>query len=643
MKRITFSVIFSCIFISCLSALNVDSLKAVLTSLPEDTSKVNNLLEISSLLWRSKPDEAINYAEQAAELAEKTAYPEGKALALKNVGLAYYIKGEYVNVLNYWLRSLDLYKSVNDNIGVGNLLSNIGAVYFNQGDDPKALEYYLESLRVSEETGNKLRIATALTNIGAVYFNKKSTHDKAEDYYARALAVSEESGDLEAIGTCAVNLGEIYLERKDHPSALLYFNKALKALHETGGNESYVLVNIGKSYRLQGDYTNALKYQKDAYELARSKDDKLEVAISSNAIGDTYFAQGNKGKALLSYQESRKIAEEIGANTNLKDAYESLAKCYAANRNYEEAFKYQQLFDSVKDTLYNAENDRKMAGLQFQFEIEKKEAEIELLNRENELKASQIQSAKRFRNFLLVAAAFLLITVGGIAYQYRFAKKTNKIITEERNRSDKLLLNILPAETAEELKNHGSVKAKKYDFVTVLFTDFKAFTKQVENIPPEELVKSIDFYFKEFDAIFERHKLEKIKTIGDSYMCAGGLPVANETNPEDAIKAGLEILRFMEKLKIVKPEFLHLFDVRIGISTGPVIAGVVGTTKFQYDIWGDTVNVASRMETSCEVGRVNISEFTYTHVKDKFEFDYRGSIEVKNRGEIKMYYVNKIT
>ena len=639
MKKILLSFFASLILLGLIPASNIDSLKTIVETLPEDTTKTKTLLEISSLLWRTAPDDAIKYATQAEELARGINYPKGRALALKNIGLAYYIKGEYINVLNYWEQSLEAYKSINDKVGVGNLLSNIGAVYFNQGDDPKALEYYLESLRVSEETGNKLRIATALTNIGAVYFNKEETHDKAEDFYTRALTISEELQDLDAIGTSAVNLGEIYLEKEDHQQALLYFEKALSALNKTGGSESFVLTNIGKSYRLQGNYQNALKYQKNAYELAKSKDDKFEMAIALNAIGDTYFAQGNRNQALASYQESRQIAEEIGANNSLKNAYENLAKSYSSIPDYKNAFKYQKLLGTVKDTLYNIENDQKIAGLQFRFDLEKKEGEIELLNRENELKASQIQRAKIQRNFLLVAAAFLLVTVGGIAYQYRYVQKTNKIITEERNKSDNLLLNILPVETAEELKKYGAVKAKKFDFVTVLFTDFKAFTKHVENIPPEELVKSIDYYFKGFDEIFETHNLEKIKTIGDSYMCAGGLPVANKTNPVDAINAGLDILKFVEKLKEEKPDFLHLFDVRVGISTGPVISGVVGTTKFQYDIWGDTVNVASRMETSCEVGKVNISEFTYEHVKDNFEFDYRGNIEVKNRGEIKMYYV----
>ena len=636
--------IFIAIFAVLLGALpaaanGVDSLKMALKSQPADTNKVKTLLEISSLLWRSEPDSAIFYASEANGLAEKTGFPAGQALALKNIGLAYYVKGDYLNVLNFWQQSLDAYRAFNDKVGISNLLNNIGAVYFNQGDDPKALEYYLESLRVSEETGNQLRIATALTNIGAVYFNKKATYDKAGEYYLRALEMAEASGNLDAIGVSSVNLGEIYLERGDHPQALRFFEKALVALKKTGGNESFVYTNIGKSYRMRGRYEEALKYQQQGFEKAKTKDDKLEMAIALNAIGDTYFVQNLFNQALESYLKAKAIGEKIGSKTLLKNTYENIANCYSALSDYRKALDYQRLFDTIKDSLYNEENSQKLAGLQFRFDIEKKEAEISLLNQENQTKAAQIQQQKTLRNFLLAAAAFLLITMGGITYQYLFAQKTNKIISEERNKADKLLLNILPLETAEELKKYGAVKAKKYEFVTVLFTDFVAFTKHVENIAPEELVKSIDYYFKAFDAIFEKYNMEKIKTIGDSYMCAGGLPMPNETNPEDAILAGLEIIKFVESVKHDKPEHVQPFEIRIGINTGPVITGVVGTSKFQYDVWGDTVNVASRMETACEPGKINISEFTYSHVKGKFTFSQRGDIEMKNRGHIKMYYV----
>lgn len=220
---------------------------------------------------------------------------------------------------------------------------------------------------------------------------------------------------------------------------------------------------------------------------------------------------------------------------------------------------------------------------------------------------------------------------------------TSTSIHKERSRSDELLLNILPFETATELKATGKVIARKYDLVTVMFTDFKNFTKLSEQMSAEELVQEINYCYSEFDRIISNHNIEKIKTIGDSYMCAGGIPVENETHALDMVKTALEIQQFIKHHSLEKKQTKNeYFEIRIGIHTGPVIAGVVGIKKFAYDIWGDTVNTASRMETSGEAGKVNISGVTYELIKNQFNCTYRGKIEAKNKGEVDMYFVESI-
>jgi histidine kinase len=213
-------------------------------------------------------------------------------------------------------------------------------------------------------------------------------------------------------------------------------------------------------------------------------------------------------------------------------------------------------------------------------------------------------------------------------------------IESERKKSEDLLMNILPESVARELKQEGRAKPRKYEEVTVLFTDFVGFTQVAEQLDAEQLVAEIDYCFREFDRIVSRNGLEKIKTIGDAYMCAAGLPIPEENSAARAVQAALDILQFMEELKKNRAaEGRQCFEIRIGLHSGPVVAGVVGTKKFTYDIWGDTVNTASRMESSGQPGGINISGATYHLVKDLYRCEYRGRIQAKNKGEVDMYWV----
>jgi class 3 adenylate cyclase len=216
----------------------------------------------------------------------------------------------------------------------------------------------------------------------------------------------------------------------------------------------------------------------------------------------------------------------------------------------------------------------------------------------------------------------------------------NREIEDEKTRSKNLLLNILPEATAEELLKDGKASTHRYESVTVLFTDFVGFTRLAEQMSAEALIRQIDHYFHAFDSIVKRHSIEKIKTIGDAYMAVGGLPQANSTHPTDVAAAALEMIRFVGEEKKTRA---LAFDIRIGIHSGPLVAGVVGQHKFQYDIWGDTVNVAARMEQNSEAGKINISEATYALIKDKFNCISRGMIEAKNKGMIGMYFLESIS
>jgi class 3 adenylate cyclase/ligand-binding sensor domain-containing protein len=268
-------------------------------------------------------------------------------------------------------------------------------------------------------------------------------------------------------------------------------------------------------------------------------------------------------------------------------------------------------------------------------EKENKILELKVLERTAELQSANAEIVKQNQS--------LSQAYEEIRTQNQMLEEANLEISKQKSISDKLLLNILPLEIAEELKTLGKAKTKSYDLVSVMFTDFKGFTNVAEKLTPEKLVAEIDFCFSYFDDIIEKYKLEKIKTIGDAYMCAGGVPTPNRTNPIDSILAGLAIQEFMleeENKKKAKNE--PFWQLRLGIHTGPLVAGVVGNKKFAYDIWGDTVNTAARMESSGEVHKVNISEYTYELAADFFDCQFRGYVEAKNKGKIAMYFVEKI-
>jgi len=213
-------------------------------------------------------------------------------------------------------------------------------------------------------------------------------------------------------------------------------------------------------------------------------------------------------------------------------------------------------------------------------------------------------------------------------------------LNEERRKSDRLLRNVLPEAIALELKQTDRVQPVEYECATVLFTDFVGFTQIAESFTPQRVVAELDNCFSKFDGIAKRHKLEKIKTIGDSYMAVGGVPVTNKTHALDCVLAGLEIERVVSELREkATAEDRPYWQIRVGIHSGELVAGVVGSEKFSYDVWGDTVNTASRCESSGVAGRVNISSATHELVKDFFDCEYRGKVSAKNKGEIEMYFV----
>jgi class 3 adenylate cyclase len=332
---------------------------------------------------------------------------------------------------------------------------------------------------------------------------------------------------------------------------------------------------------------------------------------------------------------SLKISREIEYKINTLDNYYYAYFISRERGNLAKATGYLEQYIALNDSLYGRDSRKKLEGIAIRQRDEI--ARAQLLRKEAEVARQRIFTFAGLAGIVLTSLLLFLLY-----RNYRNQKQSNKIILQEKQRSEDLLLNILPEEIARELKSSGTSKAKAFTMVTVMFTDFKDFTRVSEKVSAELLVDEIHHCFSAFDNIIQKYKIEKIKTIGDAYMCASGLPVSTYTHATDMVRAALEIRNFMLARKKEKTERGEIpFDLRIGIHTGPVVAGIVGIKKYAYDIWGDTVNIAARMEQNSDAGKINISGSTYELVKEKFACTHRGKIEAKNKGMIDMYYLEE--
>jgi len=402
----------------------------------------------------------------------------------------------------------------------------------------------------------------------------------------------------------------------------------------------------GISYYIRNDYPRALDYYQQSLTIKEEIADREGVSITLNNIGVIHMKQGNYVQAITWGKKALILSEEINLPGVQRNACKSLYDAYKALGNDAKALEYHERIAILDNSLQAEETAKKLQQMEFARQMladsllqEKEKLRVQIAHE------AEVRKKNRTRNIFILSALLLLISAVGFHRRMVYVRRTKRAIEYEKERSDKLLLNILPTEIAEEFKEKGRAEARNFEMATILFSDFKGFTRISEKLSAEELVGEINTCFEPFDAICEKYGIEKIKTIGDSYMAAGGLPVAANDSVQNTVLAGLEMAEFMISRKQEREaEGKIPFEMRLGIHTGPVVAGIVGVTKFQYDVWGDTVNTASRMENSGEVGKVNISRAVYDLIKGDplFKFHPRGEIEAKGKGVIEMWFVEKV-
>ncbi|MBX2905677.1 MAG: tetratricopeptide repeat protein [Taibaiella sp.] len=601
----------------------VDSLIRTLPQQKEDTNKVKIFNRLSTAYYADAVcDEAFSYSIQALKLANKLKWERGIADANAALGAAYYCKSDYPKSLTCFFNALDIYERSGDKKGIANIYSGMGIDYAEQHDYANAIPYLSKALSLHKETGNMPAYARANVRMGIIYSDVKKDYPTAMAYFKEGLKVAETIGNKNTLSYAIGNMGNAYAAMGDYEAALSYMKKALALVIEMNhrANKVYAYCSIGDVYL--------------AIAKRNAGNKRIPMPTEGTFDADRPVEQVPAGRAeqlrlAIDYMENaRDAAILVGIPSLTQITLEKLANAYYEAGDYKRAIDNYRNYSAIRDSIFSVKNNEKIAQLAMTYEYNKKEAIARAEQDKKDLRQAII------RNYTLAGLA------GAVIFGVVVMRQRNKV-KKEKARSDELLLNILPAEVAEELKEKGNAEAKLISEVTVLFTDFKGFTQLSEKLSPKELVNEINICFSAFDKIMQKHGVEKIKTIGDAYMAAGGLPTPNKTHAEDVVRAAIEIQTFMQQHKTTKDALGEpYFEVRIGIHTGPVVAGIVGIKKFAYDIWGDTVNTAARMESSGSVGMVNLSETTYNLVKNKFNCEYRGEVEAKGKGVMKMYFVS---
>jgi class 3 adenylate cyclase len=502
----------------------------------------------------------------------------------------------------------------------------------------KTTEFLRKAAELAKKSNNDQLAAKAMELLGDNFF-AYNFYDDAYYNFKEAAKIFKKLNDKDKTTSLLMKMGDCFAMQRDPQKAADEYEKAFKLSEEKHPNKIRSAKLLIKTYKQLGKTEKVATYEEYIASLTQNKKveevapDVIQKEQEAILIKEATILQNQKeieeqARALESGQLSNEEKAQIEAQLKARQLENELSK--------KELEKFKEELEQAK--LYNQELK------DVNYLIEEKAAKFK----------TQVFLVGIGVSLLLISFAIFFIYIRRANHQIKEKNRElslmnnkiqerNQIIELEKQKSEELLLNILPVTIANELKEKGSVTPKHYDMVTVLFTDFKGFTSIAEHMSPTELINELNTYFSVFDSIIKDHNLEKIKTIGDAYMCAGGLPEPNQTNPVDAILAALKMSEYVrEQSEKRRSAGRPYFDIRIGIHTGPLVAGVVGTKKFIYDIWGDTVNTASRMESSGEVGKVNVSGVTQALTESYFEFSYRGKIAAKNKEPMDMYFVESL-
>jgi class 3 adenylate cyclase len=496
-----------------------------------------------------------------------------------------------------------------------------------------------------QEPCDSMILMSIFSNLTNIYLSLEEI-DRIDSVSRIALDLWNPSWkDVESRLAILNNYGIARAYAEDTIGASLAFHKAYResVAASNQGHIQKTLINLGSLKGMIGELDSAYYFFNAASLSARDNKDMDSYMTLLINLANLDIAMKRYQQAMTLLDSAYAIADTLKSVEKMASVQRVKADLFAKQKKYEDAFNYLSEFMTIREQYLNEERVKAVTEMSEKYQSAEKARQIQQLELEKLDASLENERIRNARNRITYVGIVVLLFAVGLYSRLRYVRKSRTAIQKEKDISERLLLNILPAAVAEELKEKGFAEAKHYSTATILFSDFKSFTSISEELTAVELVDEINACFKAFDEIITKFGIEKIKTIGDAYMAAGGITGLNTATPTDTVMAAIEMQRFIiARKKERDAQALPAFEMRIGIHTGPVVAGIVGVKKFQYDLWGDTVNIASRLESNSEPGHVNISEATYEYVRDNPSLvcTSRGLIQVKGKGEMQMYFVD---
>jgi len=560
------------------------------------------------------------------------------------------LKGAYQQALTHieaaWVEA----STLADSAAMAEVLVRRSEVRQRLGDFYGAQQDLYEALRIYERLRDEEGLAVVYNHIGSAHYYDRS-FEAAGRFYVQSLAIRHRQGRTAELALLYGNLGSL-LEDMGRPDSALSYHRRNLQIRKSIGEPRWIGVcygNLGTCHGKLGQLDSALHYLEAGLIVVRRERDDALTGKTLVFLGRILLSAGRPNEALERCEQALRLVEPLEALPIQEQCYDCLYQANSRLKRSGEALLMLERLTAARDSMFGRERAKGLLRLEMNhaFEREQLADSLKRLERQHQAEIAYEQRIGRERDqkrVFLFSSIGVLLLAGALWSRLRYIRRSRNLVQQERDRSEKLLLNILPQSIAEELKAHGRAKAREAEGVSILFTDFHDFTRMSERLSAHELVDEIDACYQAFDAIMMRHGLEKIKTIGDAYMAAAGLPEPRTNSARDAVLAALEMQEWIRARAAERAaKALPFFAMRAGIHTGHVVAGIVGSSKFQYDVWGDTVNTAAHMESAGEVGAVNISEATFDLVKSdaSLEFSPRGQVRAKSKGELAMFFVRR--